>query len=104
MIGTIPDDTPEQQARLAKIKQMKPSHQAPLAVYLGSDAADGVTGQIFGVRMNEIFLFSQPRPLRSVHRAEGWTPDAIAEQMRPAMESDFYPLDRSADIFSWDPI
>jgi len=24
--------------------------------------------------------------------------------MRPAMESDFYPLDRSADIFSWDPI
>ena len=104
MIGTIPDDTPEQQARLAKIKQMKPSHQAPLAVYLGSDAADGVTGQIFGVRMNEIFLFSQPRPVRSVHRAEGWTPDAIAEQMRPAMESDFYPLDRSADIFSWDPI
>jgi hypothetical protein len=83
---------------------MKPSHQSPLAVYLGSDAADGVTGQIFGVRMNEIFLFSQPRPIRSVHRAEGWTPDSIAEQMRPAMESDFYPLDRSADIFSWDPI
>jgi NAD(P)-dependent dehydrogenase (short-subunit alcohol dehydrogenase family) len=104
MIGTIPNDTPEQQARLAKIKQMKPSHQSPLAVYLGSDAADGVTGQIFGVRMNEIFLFSQPRPIRSVHRAEGWTPDSIAEQMRPAMESDFYPLDRSADIFSWDPI
>lgn len=104
MIGTIPDDTAEQQARLAKIKQMKPSHQAPLAVYLGSDAAEGVTGQIFGVRMNEIFLFSQPRPIRSVHRAEGWTPDSIAEQMRPAMESNFYPLDRSADIFSWDPI
>ncbi|MFT4584810.1 MAG: NAD(P)-dependent dehydrogenase (short-subunit alcohol dehydrogenase family) [Gammaproteobacteria bacterium] len=104
MIGTIPDNTPEQQARLEKIKQMKPEHQAPLAVYLASDAADGVTGQIFGVRMNEIFLFSQPRPIRSVHRSEGWTPNAIAEQMRPAMEADFYPLERSADIFSWDPI
>lgn len=104
MIGTIPDDTPEQQARLEKIKQMTPAQQAPLAVYLASDDAKGVSGQIFGVRMNEIFLFSQNRPLRSVHRSEGWTPETIAEQMRPAMESNFYPLDRSADIFSWDPI
>ena len=104
MIGTIPDDTPEQQARLEKIKQMTPAQQAPLAVYLASDNAKGVSGQIFGVRMNEIFLFSQNRPLRSVHRGEGWTPETIAEQMRPAMESNFYPLDRSADIFSWDPI
>jgi NAD(P)-dependent dehydrogenase (short-subunit alcohol dehydrogenase family) len=104
MIGTIPDDTPEQQARLEKIKQMTPAQQAPLAVYLGSDAATGVSGQIFGVRMNEIFLFSQNRPLRSTHRSEGWTPESIADQMRPAMESNFYPLDRSADIFSWDPI
>ena len=104
MIGTIPDDTPEQQARLEKIKQMTPAQQAPLAVYLASDAAEGVSGQIFGVRMNEIFLFSQNRPIRSVHRGEGWTPETIADQMRPAMESNFYPLDRSADIFSWDPI
>ena len=104
MIGTIPDDTPEQQARLEKIKQMTPAQQAPLAVYLASDAATGVSGQIFGVRMNEIFLFSQNRPLRSVHRGEGWTPETIAEQMRPAMDASFYPLDRSADIFSWDPI
>lgn len=104
MIGTIPDDTPEQQARLEKIKQMKPEHQAPLAVYLGSDAAAGVTGQIFGVRMNEIFLFGQHRPIRSVHRSEGWTPQTIAEHMTPALQTSFYPLDRSADIFSWDPI
>lgn len=104
MIGTIPDDTPEQQARLEKIKQMKPEHQAPLAVYLGSDAASGVSGQIFGVRMNEIFLFGQHRPIRSVHRGEGWTPNTIAEHMTPALETSFFPLDRSADIFSWDPI
>ncbi len=104
MIGTIPNDTPEQQARLEKIKQMKPEHQAPLAVYLASDAAEGVTGQIFGVRMNEIFLFNQHRPIRSVHRSEGWTPETIADHMRPAMETSFTPQDRSADIFSWDPI
>ncbi|MGR9091969.1 MAG: SDR family NAD(P)-dependent oxidoreductase [Gammaproteobacteria bacterium] len=104
MIGTIPDDTPEQQARLEKIKQMKPEHQAPLAVFLASDAAKDVTGQIFGVRMNEIFLFNQHRPIRSVHRGEGWTPNTIADHMEPAMKTSFTPLDRSADIFSWDPI
>ena len=104
MIGTIPDDTPEQQARLEKIKQMTPAQQAPLAVFLASDAAKDVTGQIFGVRMNEIFLFNQHRPLRSVHRSEGWTPETIAEHAEPALKGMFTPLDRSADVFSWDPI
>jgi NAD(P)-dependent dehydrogenase (short-subunit alcohol dehydrogenase family) len=104
MIGTIPSDTPEQQARLEKIKRMDTAKIAPLAVYLASDLARDVTGQIFGVRANEIFLFSQNRPLRSVHRAEGWTPEAIAEQAIPAMRAHFYALDRSQDVFSWDPI
>lgn len=104
LIGTIPDDTPEQQARLAKIKAMTPAEQAPLAVYLASDAARAVTGQIFGVRKNEIFLFGQPRPIRSVHRGEGWTPGAIAEHAIPALERSFFPLERSGEVFSWDPI
>lgn len=104
MVGSIPTDTPEQQARVEKIKRMETSKIAPLAVYLASDAAKDVTGQVFGVRMNEIFLFSQSRPLRSVHRGEGWTPETIAEHAIPAMRAAFYPLDRSADVFSWDPI
>ena len=66
--------------------------------------AKDVTGQIFGVRMNEIFLFSQTRPLRSVHRSEGWTPKTIAEHGMPALKEAFSKLDRSADIFGWDPI
>jgi NAD(P)-dependent dehydrogenase (short-subunit alcohol dehydrogenase family) len=87
MIGTIPADTPDQQARLEKIKRMETAKIAPLAVYLASDLAEGVSGQIFGVRANEIFLFSQHRPVRSVHRAEGWTPETIAEQAIPAMRA-----------------
>ena len=75
-----------------------------MCAYLMSDAAKDVTGQIFGVRMNEIFLFSQNRPLRSVHRSEGWTPETIAEHGMPALKDSFYKLDRSADIFPWDPI
>jgi hypothetical protein len=54
--------------------------------------------------MNEIFLMSQSRPLRSVHRGEGWTPHTIAEHAMPALKPSFYQLDRSADVFSWDAI
>jgi len=104
MTGSIPTDTPEQQARVDKIKRMTPAKIAPLAVYLLSDAAQGVTAQVFAVRNNEIFLMSQPRPLRSVQRSEGWTPQQIAEHAMPALQGSFMPLDRSGDVFNWDPV
>ena len=104
MIGSIPTDTPEQQARVAKIQQMTPAKIAPVAVYLASDAAKEVSGQIFAVRNNEIFLMSQPRPERSVHRSEGWTPETVASHAMPALKSGFYGLDRSGDVFTWDPV
>jgi NAD(P)-dependent dehydrogenase (short-subunit alcohol dehydrogenase family) len=104
MIGSIPQDTEAERARVAKIKEMTPEKIAPMAVFLVSDAAADVTGQIFGVRNNEIFLMGQSRPIRSVHRGEGWTPETIASHAYPAMKPHFYALDRSEDVFSWDPI
>lgn len=104
MIGTIPTETPEEQRRVERMKRMTPAKIAPLAVYLLSDAAAAVSAQVFAVRNNEIFLMSQPRPLRSVHRGEGWTPQGIAEHGMPALKASFVPMDRSADVFSWDPI
>ena len=104
MIGSIPTDTPEQQARVAKIQQMTPAKIAPVAVYLLSDAAREVNGQIFAVRNNEIFLMSQPRPERSVHRSEGWTAETVASHAMPALKAGFYALDRSGDVFTWDPV
>ena len=104
MIGSIPTETDEQKARVEKLKRMETSRIAPLAVFLASDAAAEVSGQIFGVRANEIFLFSQHRPLRSVQRSEGWTPETIGNHAMPALKAHFYPLDRSQDVFSWDPV
>jgi len=104
MISSIPVETPAQQARVDKIKQMTPAKIAPLAVYLASDAAAGVNAQVFAVRNNEIFLMSQPRPVRSVHRAEGWTPESIAAHGMPALQSAFFGLERSGDVFNWDPV
>jgi NAD(P)-dependent dehydrogenase (short-subunit alcohol dehydrogenase family) len=103
MSGAIPD-TPEQAERLARARSMSPADIAPLAVFLASDAAADVNAQIFTVRRNEIFLMSQPRPIRAMQRAEGWTPQTLASHLRPAMAPSFVPLDISGDVFSWDPV
>ncbi len=104
MIGSIPTETPEEQARVERIKQMTPAKIAPLAVALASDSSAHVNAQIFAVRNNEIFLMSQPRPVRSVHRSEGWTPQTVLNHAMPALQSSFFDLERSGDVFSWDPI
>ncbi|WP_235937648.1 SDR family NAD(P)-dependent oxidoreductase [Marinobacter caseinilyticus] len=103
LIGSIPTEDEAQKERVAKIQKMTPDKISTLVVSLCSDQAKHVTGQIFGVRNNEIFLFSQPRPIRSAHTSDGWTPETILSRVMPAFEADFYSLSRSADIFSWDP-
>lgn len=105
MTASIPAKDPATAARIEQRKQVTPEHNAPLAVYLISDAAKGVNAQVFATRKNEIFLMSQSRPLRSVHRADGWTPERCAEHMYPALKTGFYnPVERTADVFSWDSI
>lgn len=103
MTATIPD-TPENQPRIEKMKKMESAKIAPLAVFLAGDAAAKVTGQIFGVRANEIYFFNQIRMIRSVHRAEGWTPETIAQHAMPAFESSFFPNVPSMALTPWDPI
>ena len=104
MIDSIPSETPEQQKRVNGLKKLVAEKIAPFIVALASDAGAKVTGQIFGVRNNEIYLFSQPRPIRTAHTADGWTPESIAERVFDQFANDFYPLHRSADIFTWDPV
>ncbi len=104
MIDSIPTDTPEQQKRVEGLKKLDADKIAPFAVALCSDAGKDVSGQIFAVRNNEIFLFSQPRPIRTAHTADGWTPETIAERVFDQFANDFYPLHRSADVFTWEPV
>lgn len=103
MVSSIPD-TPENAERNRINRMMTAEKIAPFVVALCSDGAGAVSGQLFGVRRNEIYLFSQPRPIRSVHAGEGWTPQACLDRALPALRASFFPLDRSSDIFTWEPV
>jgi NAD(P)-dependent dehydrogenase (short-subunit alcohol dehydrogenase family) len=104
LIGTLPENTPEERARVARMKRMTPEQVAPLVSYLLSDDAKDVSGQVFVVRGNEIILMSQPRPLRSMTRVDGWTPERIAEHFAPSVRSSLVPLETSPQVFSYDPV
>jgi NAD(P)-dependent dehydrogenase (short-subunit alcohol dehydrogenase family) len=104
MVQSIPAEDEGQKERLARAAQVTPEKVAPLVVYLASDRAEGVTGQILSARNNEIYLFNQNRPIRTLHRSEGWTPEKLAEQLKPAFANSFTPLERSPEVFSWDPV
>jgi NAD(P)-dependent dehydrogenase (short-subunit alcohol dehydrogenase family) len=104
MIDSIPATSEEDKRRIERFQQMTPEKIAPLVVYLASDRAEGISGQVFAVRNNEIFLFNQPRPIRSLHRSDGWTPEKLDQQLKGAFGPSLTPLDRSGDVFSWDPV
>ena len=102
MIETVPGQTEEQMKQRAE--RTRPDHIAQLIAFLGTDAAAGVSGQIFGVRGNEVYLYNQPRPIRIVARTDGWTPEKLAEHWLPAVKSSFTPLERTRDVYPWDPV
>lgn len=86
------------EAQAARYKQMEASIRADqparFSVALISDAAKHVTGQIFGVSGDNIILYSQPRPIETVSRPDGWTVDTIISEAIPKMADKFYSLAR----------
>jgi NAD(P)-dependent dehydrogenase (short-subunit alcohol dehydrogenase family) len=103
MTASIPTDSEENRRRVAVLQLMTAAKIAPFTVALMSDAAADVTGQIFGVRNNEIVLFTQPRPLRTTQTSDGWTPESCIKTALPALRPSMYKLDRSSDVFTWEP-
>lgn len=105
MIATIPVKDEASAARVDRMKNgMRADQVAQLAVALASPEAKAVSGQVFSVRGNEIVLFDQPRPVRSVSRMEGWTPASILEQAMPSMGASFTDLGATGSVFPYDPV
>lgn len=105
MIEAIPVTSNDMAEAFDKFRRNASAEQiAPVATYLVSAAAKDVTGNIFGVRGNEIYLMSQPRPIRTLHKGDGWTPEDLAQTLEPALRHDLYGLESSDGYYAWDPI
>ena len=104
LIGTLPSETEAEKQRLARMQSMKPEQVAAVAAFLLGDDAAAVSGQILAVRGNEIMVMSQPRPVASVHHAEGWSQQSLSQHALPALRRAFTPLERSPEVFCWDPV
>jgi NAD(P)-dependent dehydrogenase (short-subunit alcohol dehydrogenase family) len=86
------------EASAARRQQMAESIRADqparFSVALLADAARDVTGQIFGSSGENIILYSQPRPIQTESKAEGWTIETILSEALPKMHDKFYSLAR----------
>ncbi len=104
MIGTIPEETEVQRAHVEKLKKLSPAHIAPLAVFLASEEAKEISGQVFGVRGHEIMLFNHMRPMRTIHHGEGWTPERLAKIFPGTLHHHLVPLETTEQYFNYDPL
>ena len=105
MIATIPVKDEASAKRVERMRNMMRADQvAQLAVALASPESKDVSGQIFAVRGNEVVLFNQPRPVRSLAKVEGWDPRSLLDQCLPAMKNDFTDLGASAAVFPYEPV
>lgn len=105
MIATIPVKDEASAQRVERMrKAMRADQVAQLAVALCSTEAKDVNGQIFAVRGNEVVLFNQPRPVRSMAKVEGWDPRSLLDVCLPAMKNDFTDLGATSAVFPYEPV
>ena len=65
-----------------------PEMTVPLFVYLASDAARHITGQVINISGEKVALFPQPRPLRVAFRSGGWTAEELVRVWDASMGID----------------
>ena len=85
--------------------KISPRHVGKLVAFLAGPAGAKISGQLFGVRGREVFLFSQPRPVARIARAGAdWDDAALAAAISGDMEAKFTPLSTDLEAFNTEPV
>lgn len=79
-------------------------HVGAFVAYLCSGAAQDITGQVFGVRGRQVFLFSQPRPVAELAVEADWSPEVFDTRLRAACAGRFTDLSTDLEAFSGEPL
>jgi NAD(P)-dependent dehydrogenase (short-subunit alcohol dehydrogenase family) len=70
----------------------EPEDVAPLVVYLLSEAAREVTGQVYTAAGGKIAVWSQPREVRAMYAEDRWTPEQIAARLPGGVGQERMPM------------
>jgi len=87
-----PKDPKAAEIREERLRRSPADAIAPLCVFLASEGASYVNGQVFHQRGAELTLYGAMRPVRMVHQQGGWSPETIAENGMPALKTGFVNL------------
>jgi len=90
-----PKDPQAAKMREERLRRSRADAIAPLCVFLASEQAKYVNGQVFHQRASELTLYGLPRPVRMVHHQGGWTPELIAEVAMPALSNQFFGIENA---------
>lgn len=89
-----------QAAYKAQALTIDPAFVGRFVAFLASDDAQSITGQLFGVRGRDVFLFSQPRPVAHVTLDADASPGDVARDVGKAFGASFTPLETDLEAFS----
>jgi len=89
----------------ARALRVPAKYVAQLVGFLCTEAAQQITGQLFGVRGREIFLFSQPRPLEMITAPEpDWSESILARAIGERFAGKLTDLTTDLDAFNTEPV
>ena len=81
--------------------EVPPENIAPLVVFLASDAAANVTGQIVRLQGNTLSLFSHPKPVHPAINADGWDVRALEEFFASTLGRHLEPIGIGAETYAF---
>src|SRR5438067_11165172 len=80
-----PKDPAVAAVRAERLRRSRADAIAPLCVFLASEQASYVNGQVFHQRAGEWSLYGHMPPVRMLQRNGGWHPETIAEAARTSL-------------------
>jgi 3-oxoacyl-[acyl-carrier protein] reductase len=75
-----------------ELPYIDPALNGPMVVFLCSDEADYISGQVFGTGGDRVQLLEQPRYGAAMLKSDGWSVDEIREQFKKYLGERLEPI------------